>query len=150
MLGPTAPTFGKLAAVFFMNCRSIAPSRPGFHRHWFNERPGRIAQAMAGGYKMVHENGKPIERVVGSNARGEGQTAFLMEIPEQWHLENMRASQQAADEVEATIRRNERAATDGSHRYIPREGQGEAMRTEVERPRVAPSRQEQNLEAGQH
>jgi hypothetical protein len=125
-----------------------APKRAGFHRHWFNDKPGRVATALAAGYKIVHENGKPIERVVGTTARGEGQTAFLMEIPEQWHRENLQASQQAADEVEATIRRNEIAATVGSNRYVPREGQGEALRMEVERPKVAPSRLEQNLEAG--
>jgi hypothetical protein len=99
-----------------------APRRPGFHRHWFNDEPGRIAHMKERGYKVVTENGKPITRTVGVSARGEGQTGYLMEIPLQWYEEDQRLSQKAADEIEATIRRGEMAVGDGRNRYVPRDG----------------------------
>lgn len=102
--------------------RLTAPQRPGFHRHWFNDEPGRIVAMQERGYKIVSVDGKPMKRVVGVSARGDGQVGILMEIPIQWWLEDQRAQQKTADETEATIRRNEIAASDGSNRYIPRDG----------------------------
>jgi hypothetical protein len=102
--------------------RLSAPQRPGFHRHWFNDQPGRIVEMQERGYKIVTADGKPIKRTVGISARGDGETGILMEIPIQWWLDDMRQQQRSADETEATIRRNEVAAGDGSNRYIPRDG----------------------------
>lgn len=103
--------------------RLSAQKREGFHRHWVNDVPGRVKMFQEAGWKVVHEKGQPLnDLVVGINARGEGQKAVLMEIPLQWYLEDMAARQRAADEIEQTIRRNEVAATDGSHRYTPKEG----------------------------
>ena len=103
--------------------RLAAPRREGFHRHWFNDTPGRLARAFAAGYKVVNNSdGKPIKQVVSVSARGDGEIGVLMEIPIAWFLEDQAAQKRVADELEATIRRGEVAASDGSHRYVPREG----------------------------
>jgi hypothetical protein len=86
------------------------PPRPGYHRHWFNEEPGRIGQALENGYNHVLDNAtkKPIARVVNKA----GQQAYLMEIPQAWFDEDMAAQQQAVDDKEDTIRRGQVEATD--------------------------------------
>lgn len=101
--------------------RLYAPSRPGFRRRWVNDVPGRVAHFQERGYKHVTEGGKPISKVVSVKANGGGLDGYLMEIPIQWAEEDERASQRAADEIEATIRRGEVAVGDGSNRYVPRD-----------------------------
>jgi hypothetical protein len=82
------------------------PSRPGFHRHWFNDTPGRIAKALEAGYKHVQDrDGRNVARVVGVSQAGGGQTAFLMEIPEQYWREDQAIKDRARDELDAKIRR---------------------------------------------
>lgn len=82
------------------------PDRPGFHRHWFNDTPGRISRALEAGYKHVQgADGKNVARTVGVAAQGGGQTAFLMEIPIQWWKEDQAVKDRARDELDAKIRR---------------------------------------------
>lgn len=102
--------------------RLSAPRRPGFHRHWVNDIPGRVAHMQERGYKIVTERGNPIKKTVSVAANGAGLDGFLMEIPVQWFEKDQRESQKAADEIEATIRRGEVAVGDGRNRYIPRDG----------------------------
>lgn len=118
--------------------RLHAPSRPGFHRHFINDIPGRVAHMQERGYKIVTEGGKPIKKVVSVAANGTGLDGFLMEIPVQWFEEDQRASQKATDEIEATIRRGEMAVGDGRNRYIPRDGVD--MRDERQGSPLAPLR----------
>ncbi len=124
------------------SARLAAPSRPGYHRHRFNDDGERVARALAAGYKVVNVNGKPDRRVVGTSARGDGQYGVLMEIPLVWYEEDMRLSQKPADDIEATIRRGEVAVGDGSKRYVPLEpGTNRPMidmRDEVQRGGVVP------------
>ncbi len=76
--------------------RLAAPPRPGFHRHWFNDDPGRIVRAEAAGYTHVkNESGQPTSKVVGVARGGGPLTAYLMEMPEEWYAED-----QAAQEAE--------------------------------------------------
>lgn len=86
------------------------PPRPGYHRHWFNDEPGRVDQAKENGYNHVLDNAtkKPIQRVVNKA----GQQAWLMEIPQAWFDEDMAAQQQAVDDKEDTIRRGQVDASD--------------------------------------
>lgn len=118
--------------------RLHAPRRPGFHRHWINDIPGRVAHMKERGYKIVHEDGKPIIKTVSVAANGTGLNGYLMEIPVQWFEEDQRASQKATDEIEATIRRGEMAVGDGRNRYIPRDGVD--MRDERQGSPLAPLR----------
>lgn len=98
------------------------PPRPGFHRHWFNDTPGRIARAMEAGYKHVQDrDGKNVARIVGVAQQGGGQNAFLMEVPEQWWRQDQSLKDKARDEIDAKIRRGVIAGTapgqDGA--YLP-------------------------------
>ena len=61
------------------------PKRPGYHRHWFNDTPGRIDAALQAGYAHVTgRDEKPVCRVVGKREGGGGLMGYLMEIPEEW------------------------------------------------------------------
>lgn len=90
------------------------PPREGFHRHWFNEEPGRIDQAKENGYNHVLDAAtkKPITRVVNKA----GQQAFLMEIPKEWFDEDMAVQQEAVDDKEKTIRRGQVTAANPEER----------------------------------
>jgi len=81
------------------------PPRTGFHRHWFNEEPGRIDAALAAGYTHVEDKeGRKVQRIVGVNAAGGPLNAYLMEIPEEWYQEDMAEQQRLVDEKDAAIR----------------------------------------------
>ena len=81
------------------------PPREGYHRHWFNDSPGRIEMAKEYGYTHVMgKDGKPVTRVVGAAEGGGGLHAYLMETPEEWHQENLAKEQQRVDEIDAAIR----------------------------------------------
>lgn len=71
-----------------------APSRPGFHRRWFNDATNRIAVAEELGYEHVsdtglakHSPGSRISRRVGTSSDGKGLNAFLMETPDELYAE---------------------------------------------------------------
>ena len=82
------------------------PDRPGFHRHWFNDTPGRIPRALDAGYKHVRDlDGKNVARIVGVAQTGGGQNAFLMEIPDEWWKHDQAVKDKARDEIDAKIRR---------------------------------------------
>lgn len=59
------------------------PERPGYHRHWFNDTPGRIDEAEANGWAFVRDrDGKdPISRVVGTGRDNSALKAYAMELP---------------------------------------------------------------------
>ena len=96
--------------------------REGYHRHWFNDTPGRIEQAIAAGYEhVVGRDGKNMSMPVGVHANQPGALiAFLMEIPQEWFDEDMAAQQQIIDEKMELINRgaddNGRPGEDG--RYV--------------------------------
>lgn len=82
------------------------PQRANFHRHWFNDDPGRIDQAIGAGYTHVEDkDGTKVKRVVGSNAGGLPILGYLMEIPEEWYKEDMAAQQKIVDTMDDAIRR---------------------------------------------
>jgi hypothetical protein len=67
------------------------PNRVGYHRHWFNDTPGRVAGAAESGYTHVKDpvTGQNVSHVVGVANTGGALTAFLMEIPEEWWRDDM-------------------------------------------------------------
>jgi len=97
------------------------PSREGFHRHWFNDEPGRIIRARDAGYEQVHdEDGRPVSTVVGIGRGGQPLVAFLMEVPEEYYREDMAAQEMVVHDLMTQIGRGEHAkpgGTDGSLRY---------------------------------
>ena len=98
-------------------------ARAGYHRHWFNDSPGRIEQALAAGYTHVEDKeGKKVSRVVGVGPSGGALLGFLMETPQEWYDEDMAAQQKIVDEREAAIKRGESDRQAGDGRYIPSQG----------------------------
>lgn len=97
------------------------PSREGFHRHWFNDEPGRIIRARDAGYEQVHDpNGRPVSTVVGIGRGGQPLVAFLMEIPEEYFREDMLAQENVVHDLLTQIGRGDHSrptGEDGSRRY---------------------------------
>lgn len=90
------------------------PEREGFHRHWFNDVPGRISQAEAAGYEHVKDkDGKNVSAVVGIAEAGGPLHSFLMEIPQEWYREDMAAQELENEERMAAIR-NPRPRIEGA------------------------------------
>lgn len=83
------------------------PPREGFHRHWFNDTPGRIQRAQEAGYTHVQStDGKNVSRVVGvAEVGGGGLTAFLMEIPLEFYNEDQALKNAKRDEIDQQLKR---------------------------------------------
>lgn len=95
-----------------------ARPRPGFHRHIFNDFPGRIESAVRAGYKHVNdEHGSPIRSVVGTSPHGGPLYGYLMEIPEKWFRQDMAAAQSSLDELDQEILGGRIAEKEGEGRY---------------------------------
>lgn len=99
------------------------PARPGFHRHWFNDVPGRLERALEAGYAHVQDNsGKNVSMIVGTAPSGGPLHGFLMEIPEAWFQEDMKAQQKDVDAKEDAMRRGALESQEGDGRYVPAQG----------------------------
>jgi hypothetical protein len=97
------------------------PPRPGFHRHWFNDKPGRIERAELAGYTHVCDaSGKPISRPVGVRDGGGALHAFVMEIPQELYDEDFLRAQARVNDIDASIRQGKLATTEGDSRYVPK------------------------------
>jgi hypothetical protein len=92
--------------------------RPGYFHYWFNDTPGRLKAALDAGYTHVIDatTQKPVNMVVGVTQQGGPLTGFLMEIPEEWHAEDMAANEQKVKEKEDTIKRGQVEAADPRER----------------------------------
>ena len=106
------------------NQKLAYPHRANFNRHWFNDSPGRIQQALEAGYTHVeNREGAKVSRVVGVNEGGGALTAYLMEIPQEWYDEDMASQQKQVDDMDRAIREGAVAGKVGQDgRYIPSQG----------------------------
>jgi len=96
--------------------------RSGYHRHWFNDEPGRVQQALEAGYEHVPDrDGKHVSRNVGVAEGGGALKAFLMEIPEEWYQEDMAREQQLIKDKEDAMKRGQTGA-DLEKGYVPSQG----------------------------
>ncbi len=98
------------------------PDRAGYHRHWFNDEPGRLMRAEEAGYQHVQDprTNKPVATVVGIGRGGGAMTAYLMEIPEAWYREDMAAQDDVVIGMLDQIKAGEHArptGRDGQLRY---------------------------------
>ena len=99
------------------------PSREGFHRHWFNDSPGRTARALEAGYEFVKgDDGKNVSRIVGTAEGGGPLSAYLMEIQEGWWKVDLADQQKQVNDKEDTMRRGELEMAPGENRYVPAQG----------------------------
>ena len=96
--------------------------REGYHRHWFNDSPGRLTRALRAGYKHVlnKETNERVSTPVGVAPNGGVLTGYLMEIPEAWWKRDLALGQERVDKTDADIRRGNiegKVGEDG--RYVP-------------------------------
>ena len=122
-------TEGKLAIGYLIK---------GFHLHIFNDTPGRIDKAIAGGYTFVSpdEVGGTRENVVSRNTdlgdkvrflagtADDGRTplySYLLKIKDEWYEEDQNAIQAKTHEIDDAIKNGRSAGnTDGT--YTPQGG----------------------------
>lgn len=113
---------------------------PGFHLHWVNDTPGRIAQAEQSGYEFVTFDevrlsarsaglvggavGTNVSRLVGKQEDGVTPLhAYLMKIKQEWYDEDQKTLQRKNDAVDSAIRGgNVEGHVGQDGRYIPRGG----------------------------
>ncbi len=76
------------ASVGGLKLRLAVPEREGYRRYWFNDTPGRLAEAEDLAYEHVTDPGLksdnpggPVRRLVGTQANGQPLHAYLMETP---------------------------------------------------------------------
>ena len=120
--GAPAPKRKRVRKPFGNANQKLAyPNRPGYHRHWFNDVPGRLMDAEQAGYDQVMDaNGKPVSMVVGVARGGGPLTAYLHEIPLEDYQEDMAANDSAVHERLGQIqsgRFNAPAGRDGQLQY---------------------------------
>lgn len=79
------------------------PKRTGYHRHWFNDVAGRVAEAELNGWTAIKgTDGKPISRCVGSGRDKGALYAFAMELPEVfWQEDQNERNRVAAEKMES-------------------------------------------------
>lgn len=83
------------------------PARPGYHRHWFSDEPGRVDEAVSNGWAHVNDKeDKPVKRVVGRGRDGGAMYGFLMELPKVFWDEDMAAKHDAAQARIDEIKKN--------------------------------------------
>ena len=113
---------------------------PGYHLHIFNDEPGRIQTALAGGWEFVHPDevggvgervtsintdlGDKVRYLVGADEKGDGFYAYLLKIKQEWFEEDQAALQERNDLVDDAIRGgvNVKDGTNADGFYTPREG----------------------------
>jgi hypothetical protein len=81
-------------------------TRPGFHRHWFHDLPGRIPYALECGWKHVQDKeGRNVCLDVGARDGGGSMRDYLMELPLAWYNEDQAAKLKSRNDIDAEIRR---------------------------------------------
>lgn len=117
------------------------PSIPGFHLHWMNDVPGRLAQAKQGGYEFVlpeetqvnsrdlagdstlsgsTDMGTRVSVVVGQDEHGNPLRAYLMKIREEWYKQDQADQQNRVDDIDMAMRQGKQSTggADATNRYV--------------------------------
>lgn len=104
----------KRADVGGQHLKLAAPERKGFQRRWVNDTPGRIAMFEELAYTHVSEQGiksdspdSRVRRLVGTQAGGAPQYAYLMETPLEEYQYGVEEKEEARRPFEEAIRRGE-------------------------------------------
>jgi hypothetical protein len=102
--------------------------RPGFHRRYFNDVPGRIQRALNAGYSHVKDdNGNNVTTTVGVAKEGGALAAYLMEIPKELYDADQAAKMEAIDAFDESLRRGVDSsghAPGQDGRYVPKDAYG--------------------------
>src|SRR5512135_578540 len=102
----------------------------GYHLHWVNDYPGRVIEALAGGYQFVEYSeteindfvtpgnsdlGTRVKRQVGKNENGDALFAYLMKIEENLWKQDQEELQQRNNKVDEAIRRGDLNPVDNQY-----------------------------------
>ncbi len=94
------------AALTGLNLKLAAPEKAGMQRRWFNDVPGRLAEAEELAYDHVKDasiksdgTDSRVRRLVGTQANGQPLYAYLMETP----VEEYQAGIQEREEIHAAV-----------------------------------------------
>lgn len=116
---------------------AVENTDPNFHYHWINDVPGRIDEAMAGGYEFVKREevsllpgvtprnsapGDQVSAIVGKNEDGTALRAYLMKIPLEWYEENQKIIQDRVNLTDAAIREGRVTADTNSSKFYHKSG----------------------------
>lgn len=109
-----------------------------FQPRWVVDRPGRIDNAMAGGYTFVQDSNMTVEvgegtdgrdkmstavcRTVGTHEGGAPMKAYLMKIRREWYEKDQRDKQAEVDKTDESIKQGTVASQPGDKRYIGSQG----------------------------
>lgn len=121
------------------------PEIPGYHLHWINDYPGRIAQAIRGGYEFVSgeethitsqdlggdeaisgntDLGSRVSVVVGRDDNEKGLRAYLMKVRNEFYQEDQGVIQDRVDGLHDAMRQGKQEAGDSekdrAQRYVQR------------------------------
>ncbi len=104
----------KRADIGGQHLKLATPQREGYHRHWFIDKPGRLAMAQDLAYDFVTEPGiksdspdSRVRRLVGTQEGGQPQNAYLMETPLEEYAAGQTEKEEARRPFEEAIRRGE-------------------------------------------
>lgn len=89
--------------IFGQSTQKLAlPERPGYHRHWFNDSPGRVEEALNNGWAhVVGRDRKIVSRIVGSGRDNKALLAYAMELPLPiWEEDQARVAKTAQDKID--------------------------------------------------
>ena len=114
------------------------PDIPGYHCHWFNDTPGRIARATNAGYQFVTQEEAPfigdrdndpsqkesidsrVSQVVGSRDNGNAITAYLMKIPQKLYDHQQRGREaRELEKLAGAMREGQEKNVPGSDEMYP-------------------------------
>lgn len=102
------------ADVGGFHLRLACPTREGFQRRWFNDKPGRLVTAEELAYEHVRETGiksdspdSRVRRLVGTQAGGAPLYAYLMETPDAEYQRGIDEKEEQHRAVDEAINRGE-------------------------------------------
>lgn len=110
--GPTKRR--RRAQVNGIRLKLEAPQREGYHRHWFVDRPGRLAEAEELAYEHVRDTSiksdgtdSRVRRLTGTDGFGAPQYSYLMETPLEEYEAGQADKESAHAAFEAAISRGQ-------------------------------------------
>ena len=97
------------------------PPRPGYHRRWVSDLPGRVDRALGAGWSNVKDpkTKQPVKRVVDKSLGEKGRLGFLMEIPQELYEEDQKVKSDSLDEVDDLIYNGKLNEQPNDRRYNP-------------------------------
>ena len=138
---PTKPSQRKRVPVDIPHNPLEYPERDGYHRHIFNDKPGRLERALRGGYQFVTKDMIPgfmepekllshreevdnrVSWVVGQEDIGAAIRGYLMELPEADYQadQNIREGK-TLTVLKETLRQDQSAESPGRDEIYPTAG----------------------------